>query len=118
MHVWQYSLNPSNYFRDAAYRSVATLTFVAPKTFLPILTDRIAQSFDSALLSFIGGTEIGIFRTPAGNAYVDGKPLLNVQDHDLTYLYQYSPPTVHIMPQSLKARLRPLISGTRTHAEL
>lgn len=71
--IWQYTTHQSKSFVDAAYRSVATLAFVAPTQFLPSFCNRIAQALDPAALSFIGDTELGIFSTPAGIPYIDGK---------------------------------------------
>jgi hypothetical protein len=59
--------------RNAAYASLSTLAFVAPKAILPSLQDRVVSGLSPSLLSFVGPTELGIYNTPAGVTFVDGK---------------------------------------------
>ena len=71
--IWHASAHTSQLFRAAAYKSVATLTFVAPETLLPKLLQRVQASLSPVALSFVGPTELGILATPEGQTFVDGE---------------------------------------------
>lgn len=71
--IWQYTEHEGILFRNAAYASLSTLAFVAPHAILPELQQRVLSGLDPSQLDFIGSTEIGIYNTPAGTTYVDGK---------------------------------------------
>lgn len=71
--IWQYANHASSMFRDAAYDAVSTLALVSPKLVLPMLCERATQALDASTLSFVGELELGVYRTPAGTPYVDGK---------------------------------------------
>lgn len=71
--IWQYTEHESISFRSAAYASLSTLAFVAPHAILPELQQRVLSGLNPSQLDFIGSAEIGIYNTPAGTTYVDGK---------------------------------------------
>lgn len=71
--VWQLTQHESLFLRNAAYGSLSTLAFVAPSAILPTLQERVVAGLEPALLDFIGPTELGIYNTPAGTAFVDGE---------------------------------------------
>lgn len=61
----------STYIMNAALKSAATLAFVAPDTITPLIVDLFESDLNPDLLKDIGPTEVGIWKTPAGTAFVD-----------------------------------------------
>lgn len=56
----------------AAYAAMATLAFVSPLLYMPLLVSEATALLDVGRLQFIGPTEIGILSTPDGQTFVDG----------------------------------------------
>jgi hypothetical protein len=71
-HRSQTSFQPSS-FISAGFRAVTTLAFVAPSLVLPRLMEQLRQDLDPSGLESIGLTEYGIWKTPTGTTFVDGK---------------------------------------------
>ncbi len=59
-------------FQEASYNAIQTLAFVSPETVLPRINDQLCSDLDPALVKDLTETDIGIWRTPEGIAYVDG----------------------------------------------
>lgn len=66
-------LSQSALFAEAAYRAATTLAFVAPTLVVPQLFAQFEDDLSVSRLEFIGKTEYGIWATPEGIAFVDGK---------------------------------------------
>lgn len=74
----------------AACDAAAELAFVAPEVIIPRLVDSISSDLDSNQLASIGPTEVAIYRTPEGVAFVDvlstkkevAPPSKNAKDYD------------------------------------
>ncbi|KAK4997921.1 translational activator of GCN4 [Elasticomyces elasticus] len=58
-------------FQSAAYSAAADLTFVAPSVMTPMIVAQIQKDLDPQQLGAVGSTEIAIFHTPEGTAFVD-----------------------------------------------
>lgn len=59
-------------FQEASYNAIRTLAFVSPETVLPKLNDQLCSDLDPALVKYLTETDIGIWKTPEGTAYMDG----------------------------------------------
>jgi hypothetical protein len=57
---------------QAAYRAATTLCFIQPSVYVPPLLEMIREDLDASALHSIGAEEIGIWRTPPGQTFVDG----------------------------------------------
>lgn len=61
----------SKYIRDAALKSCATLAFVAPEVFTPLLVSIFQADLNPDLLKGIGENEVKIWKTPEGELFFD-----------------------------------------------
>lgn len=61
----------SKYIRNAALKSCATLAFVAPEAFTPLLVSIFQADLDVESLKTTGETEVKIWKTPAGELFFD-----------------------------------------------
>lgn len=59
--------------RDAAYNAVSTLVFVNPEDVIPRILDHMCADLDAHEVNALTDVDLGIWRTPEGTAYVDGK---------------------------------------------
>ncbi|KAF9134046.1 translational activator of GCN4 [Mortierella sp. 14UC] len=55
----------------AAMSTISSLVFIAPSTMIPIFIGHVEQDLDSSLLDKIGEQEIGIWKHPEGELFVD-----------------------------------------------
>jgi hypothetical protein len=62
-------------FATAAYHAATTLALVRPAEVVPALFTQIEDDLLPAHLDFIGAEEFGIWGTPEGTTFVDGKSL-------------------------------------------
>ncbi|KAF9234000.1 armadillo-type protein [Melanogaster broomeanus] len=60
-------------FADASYRAVSTLAFVCPEIVLPRIMDQLRVDVDVAALNGLTEDDIGIWETPEGTTFVDGR---------------------------------------------
>ncbi|KAL1405501.1 translational activator of GCN4 [Vanrija albida] len=58
-------------FAEAAYRAIATLSFIDPEEFVRDVLTQLKADLDPAALDFIGIEERGIWQTPADQIFVD-----------------------------------------------
>lgn len=65
--------NPHAALREGAYRSISSLCFVVPDIAVPIYVTDVLDALDPDTLSWIGTFETGVWRTPVGLTFVDGK---------------------------------------------
>ncbi|TPX16558.1 uncharacterized protein E0L32_003852 [Thyridium curvatum] len=79
----------SEAIRNAAYKAVAELAFVAPDVMIPRIVQLIRHDLATAQLQDIGPVEAAIFRTPEGTAFIDvlakkssNLPSKNSKDYD------------------------------------
>ncbi|KAF8459374.1 armadillo-type protein [Terfezia claveryi] len=61
----------SKYIRNAALKSCATLAFIAPETFTPLLVSIFQTDLNPNLLKDIGENEVKIWKTPEGELFFD-----------------------------------------------
>lgn len=55
----------------AAYNAYTDIAFVAPEIGLPAVVAQLSQDLDPTQLESVGPTEVAMFRTPEGTAYID-----------------------------------------------
>ncbi|KAH7056386.1 armadillo-type protein [Linnemannia elongata] len=55
----------------AAMSTISSLVFIAPSSMIPIFIGHVEQDLDSSLLDRIGEQEIGIWKHPEGELFVD-----------------------------------------------
>ena len=58
-------------FQQAAYSAMADLAFISPDVLTPLIVAQISLDLDPSQIKDIGPTEVGIYRTPEGTAFVD-----------------------------------------------
>ncbi|KAJ3552008.1 hypothetical protein NM688_g4384 [Phlebia brevispora] len=58
-------------FAQASYHTVTTLTFIAPEVVIPHLVGQLRSDIDARKINAISETDIAIWATPEGTAYVD-----------------------------------------------
>lgn len=63
--------------KQAALQALTTLVFVAPHHYVPAVVQEVTATMDPLKLAFIGEFEIGVWSTPEGELYVDGRLLLD-----------------------------------------
>ena len=59
-------------FQEASYNAIQTLAFVSSETVLPRIYDQLCADLSPATVSDLTDTDIDIWKTPEGTAYVDG----------------------------------------------
>ena len=52
---------------------MSTLTFIAPESVIPHIVNQVKADIDVAKINAIDDTDIAIWGTPEGTAYVDGQ---------------------------------------------
>lgn len=60
-------------FARASYRAVSTLAFVAPEVVLPRIVEQLHADINADEINSLTDQDLGIWATPEGTAYVDGK---------------------------------------------
>lgn len=62
-----------NALSDAAYRAVTTMGLVTPQIAFPEISEHVRESLDPQQFTHIGSFELGVWSTPPGQTYYDGK---------------------------------------------
>lgn len=73
----------------AAYNAYTDIAFIAPEVGLPAVVGQLSQDLDPTQLESVGPTEVAMFRTPEGTAYINvlskKAPVVidkNIKDYD------------------------------------
>lgn len=62
-----------NGFVEAGYRSVTTLTFVAPEVTIPQIIQQIQYDINAQEIEALSDEDLAIWGTPEGTTYIDGR---------------------------------------------
>jgi len=62
-------------FADASYQAISTLAFVCPEVVLPKVVEQLRTDINSSAINALSEAEFGIWETPEGTTYVDGKSI-------------------------------------------
>ena len=65
-------------FADAAYRAFTTAAFVAPDVVVPRIAEQVASDLNGQEIEQLTETDLNIWQTPEGTAYVDGMRYINL----------------------------------------
>jgi hypothetical protein len=60
-------------FPEASYRTVTTLTFIAPAVVLPRIMEQLNADLSPADLRSLTDFDYGVWQTPEGTTFVDGQ---------------------------------------------
>ncbi|KAG6371752.1 WD40-repeat-containing domain protein [Boletus reticuloceps] len=81
-------MDPKLGFAEASYRAIGTLAFVAPQVVLLRVMDQLRVDIDAKALGALTEEDLGIWETPEGTTYVDGKvkapPMSTLRSHPQT----------------------------------
>lgn len=60
-------------FYKAATNAISTLTFILPEVTIPMFLELVHSGLEAKQMIGIGPLEVGIWKTPEGQLFVDGR---------------------------------------------